>query len=52
MIEDWEPRINLLNVHINPFPDEHIFYIIVTYTIPALTNDVLKFETAINQRRK
>ena len=52
MIEDWEPRVNILNVDVQAYPDDNLFYISVTYTIPALSNDVLKFETAVNQRRQ
>ena len=52
MIEKWEPRISVQNVNITPDPDNNTFYVSITYFIPALNNKKLKFETAINQRRK
>ena len=51
MFERWEPRVEITGVQINPDPDQNLFQIEVVYTVPSLGNNVLKFNTAVNQRR-
>ena len=51
MFERWEPRVEITGVQINPNPDQNLFQIEVVYTVPSLGNNVLKFNTAVNQRR-
>ena len=51
MFSDWEPRVEILNIFIDPKPDNNQFNIEVQYTVPSLGNSVLKFNTAVNQRR-
>jgi phage baseplate assembly protein W len=51
MFELWEPRVQIINIIVEPRPDENTFIIEVEYTIPSIGNETLKFDTAINQRR-
>jgi len=51
MFELWEPRVTIDNILIDPQPDDNTFYVEVSYTIPSLGNETLKFDTALNQRR-
>lgn len=52
MFNRWEPRVEILDTAVVPLPDDHMYHVAVLYTIPALSkNNVLKFQTAVNQRR-
>ena len=51
MFANWEPRVTIVTINIDPVPDENTFYINVIYTIPALGDKVLEFNTAIKKRR-
>ncbi len=52
MFKKWEPRVEIVDLEVVPLPDDHAFHIVMVYTVPSIDkNNVLKFSTAINQRR-
>ena len=52
MITRWEPRISILNVNLEAFPDDHEVLVEVQYTIPTLTDAQLNFSTIINDSKR
>lgn len=50
LITRWEPRISIIEVIVEPFPDEHTYNIQVIYSIPRLNTGTLNFEMAVTQR--
>ena len=52
MFKKWEPRVEIVDLEVVPLPDDLAFHIVMVYTVPSIDkNNVLKFSTAINQRR-
>lgn len=51
MFEKWEPRVNIVNIVVTPFYDQNTYSVEVDYTVPTLSDQVIKFNYAMNARR-
>jgi len=52
MFENWEPRVNILNILITPDEDANTYSVEITYNVPSLRGEqILSFNTALNARR-
>lgn len=48
-IDLYEPRVNIEQVVVIPFPDQNEYLIAVYLTVPAIPNETFKFEGTLSQ---
>ena len=51
MFEQWEPRVTITTVTVTPYPDQNVYDVAVTFSIPTLKATGLNFSLSINARR-
>jgi len=51
MFERWEPRVEIGDLIITPFPDDNMYHVQVIYTVPSVSDGKLTFDYSINVRR-
>ena len=49
MFSRWEPRVNIVKVDIDSNPDQHEIYVAVQYTVPTISDEIVGFNTILNE---
>lgn len=52
MITRWEPRVSIIDVNLEAFPDDHEVLVEIQYSIPSLTDAKLNFSTIITDSNR